>query len=78
MKKKLGLLLLFVSFLPWGVIVLLPFSDLSLAEIAGATAGLIIFAEVTFVLAVALMGKEVWGHIKTIVKLVISSKNQDK
>ncbi|MCW8885890.1 MAG: transporter suffix domain-containing protein [Motiliproteus sp.] len=78
MKKKFGLLLLFVSFLPWGVILLLPFSDLSLAEIAAATTGLIIFAEVTFLLAIALMGREVWEHLKTIVKLVLKNNNLDK
>ncbi|MEH6628780.1 MAG: transporter suffix domain-containing protein [Motiliproteus sp.] len=64
MKKTIGYVLLVLSFVPWGLIAVLPFLELSKTEIAGATTILIVTAEVTFVAAIALLGKEAWAHIK--------------
>lgn len=68
MKKVIGYILLILSFLAWGLIALLPFIELSKAQIAGATAGLVIAAEVLFWLSILLLGKEVWGEIKSYLK----------
>ena len=68
MKKTIGYVLLVVSFVFWAVIALLPFLELSLGQIAGATTFLIIVAEVAFFASIALLGKEAWGRIKAIFK----------
>ncbi len=68
MKKTIGYVLLFLSWVPWAIIALLPFSDLSKGQIAGATTILLIAGEVLFLAAIALLGKAAWGHIKAIFK----------
>jgi hypothetical protein len=45
--------------------VLLPFSNLSIAQIAGATTVLIVLAELLFLGSLALLGKTFWVRIKT-------------
>ena len=64
MKKTINYTLLILSFVGWAVIALLPFLDLTATQIAGATTGLIISAEVAFFASIALLGKEVWERIK--------------
>ena len=68
LKKTIGYVLLVLSFVPWAVIPLLLYSDLSKGQIAGATTILIITAEVAFVGAIALLGQEVWQRIKAVFK----------
>ncbi len=68
LKKTIGYVLLVLSFVPWALIALLPFLDLSTGQIAGATTILIIAAELAFFAAIALLGKEVWERIKAIFK----------
>jgi hypothetical protein len=63
MRKALGYLLLFLSFLPWAAIAALPFLDISIGMAAGITTGLIIGGEVSFLLGIALLGKEAWARI---------------
>ncbi len=68
LKKTIGYVLLVLSFVPWALIPLLTFMDLSTGQIAGATTILIIAAEVAFFAAIALLGKEVWQRIKAVFK----------
>ncbi len=66
MKKTIGYILLGFSFVPWAVIALLPFLEMSKGQIAGATTILVIAAEVAFIVSIALLGKETWERIKAI------------
>ena len=68
MKKTIGYILFVLSFVPWAVIALLPFLDLSKGQIAGAATILIIAGQVAFLASIALLGKEAWEHIKAIFK----------
>jgi hypothetical protein len=67
MKKKLGYALLALSFVPWAMIALLPFLELSAGQIAAATTALIIAGECLFYISIVLLGKEVWEKIKAMV-----------
>ena len=64
MKKTIGYIFLVLSFVPWGAIALLPFIDISKAQVAGATTFLIISGELLFWASIVLLGKEVWENIK--------------
>jgi hypothetical protein len=66
MKKVFGYLLFILSFVVWGLVALLPILELSKGEIATATTLLIISGEVSFLAAIALLGKEFWSKIKSI------------
>ncbi|NQZ53303.1 MAG: transporter suffix domain-containing protein [Piscirickettsiaceae bacterium] len=68
MKKMFGYLFLILSFVTWGVVVLLPFIDISKGQVAGITTALIVTGEVLFLVSIALLGKEAWEHIKAIFK----------
>jgi hypothetical protein len=63
--KSLGYTLFTLSCIAWVVVVLLPFSNLSMAQIAGATTVLIVLAELLFFGSLALLGKTFWVRIKT-------------
>ena len=58
-------MLFILSCIAWVVVVLLPFSSLSMAQIAGATTVLIVLAELLFLGSLALLGKTFWVRIKT-------------
>jgi hypothetical protein len=64
-RKQLGYTLFTLSCIAWVAVVLLPFSNLSMAQIAGATTVLIVLAELLFFGSLALLGKTFWVHIKT-------------
>jgi hypothetical protein len=64
MRKTLGYFFVILSFLPWAAIAALPFFDISIGMAAGITAGLLVGGEVSFVLGLALLGKEAWERIK--------------
>jgi hypothetical protein len=64
MRKALGYFFVVLSFLPWAAIAALPFFDISIGMAAGITTGLIVGAEVSFLLGLALLGKEAWGRLK--------------
>lgn len=66
MKKTLGYLLLVVSCITWTSIFLMPFLDISKAQVAAATATLIVASEGLFLAALALLGKDVWLKIKSL------------
>ncbi len=66
MKKTIGYILLGFSFVPWAVIPLLPFLEMSKGQIVVATTILIIAAQGAFIASIALLGKETWEHIKAI------------
>ena len=57
-------MLFILSCIAWVVVVLLPFSNLSIAQIAGATTVLIVLAELLFFGSLALLGKTFWVRIK--------------
>jgi hypothetical protein len=67
MKKKVGYALLVLSFVPWGMIALLPFLELSAGQIAAATTALIIAGECLFYISIVLLGREAWQKIKSLV-----------
>jgi hypothetical protein len=64
LKKTAGYILLALSCLAWAAILALPLFGFSLGEVAAITTGLIIAAEATFLLGVALLGREAWEKIK--------------
>ena len=64
MRKTLGYFFVILSFLPWAAIAALPFFDISIGMAAGITTGLLVGGEVSFVLGLALLGKEAWERIK--------------
>ena len=64
MRKALGYFFVILSLLPWAAIAALPFFDVSIGMAAGITTGLLVGAEVSFVLGLALLGKEAWERIK--------------
>ena len=57
-RKLLGYTLLAISCIAWAVLPVIPFLDISTAAKASWGAGVFIFAEVTWWLAVPLLGKE--------------------
>lgn len=65
MKKTLGYILFILSFVVWGVIALLPFLDITKAEVASFTTILIIAGEVFFWLSLLLLGKDFVNKIKS-------------
>lgn len=62
--KILGIALIIVSFVLWGIIVALPFLGLKAGVIAGATTALVILGEITFWLGILLAGRPAWERIK--------------
>jgi len=64
MKRVIGYTLLVLSFIAWGGIALLPFVDVSKAQVAGVTAFLVVVGELLFWLAIVFLGKEAWEKIK--------------
>ena len=66
MKKIIGYLLLAMSFGVWAVIAVLPFTNISISNIALFTTILAISGEVLFVMSLALLGREVWDYFKSI------------
>lgn len=66
MRKASGYFLLGFSFLTWGAIAALPFFEISVGQAAALTTGLIIAGEASFLIGVALLGKEAWGKIKAV------------
>jgi hypothetical protein len=64
MRKVLGYFFVVLSFLPWAAIAALPFFDISIGMAAGITTALIVGAEISFFLGLALLGKEAWERIK--------------
>ncbi|MEM1154112.1 MAG: transporter suffix domain-containing protein [Pseudomonadota bacterium] len=66
MKKTLGYMLLALAILAWAGIPVLPFIDLTLAQVAAATTFLLIAGELLFWASVVLLGEEVWKGIKSI------------
>ncbi|MEM6583216.1 MAG: transporter suffix domain-containing protein [Pseudomonadota bacterium] len=68
MKKAVGYTVLTLAMIAWGMIPLLPFIDLTLAQVAAATTFLLIAGELLFWGSVVLLGEEVWGGIKRLFK----------
>lgn len=64
-RKYIAYGLLLLSTVLWLAILALPFLDLEGSEIASVTVALIIAGEVSFYVAIALMGKEAWQKIKS-------------
>lgn len=67
MTKILGFSLIALSTLAWIAVFIVPFLDFSVAQIAAIITVLIIFAEVTFYLAILLLGKPLWQKIKQLI-----------
>ena len=66
MKKIIGYLFLILSFGVWAIIAVLPFTSLSVGNVALITTILVISGEILFIMSLALLGKEVWEYIKSI------------
>lgn len=64
MKKIVGYSLFIWSFVAWGLTFLVPWLGISAAQGVSLATGLIVSAEVAFILSIALLGKEFWVRIK--------------
>jgi hypothetical protein len=65
-RKASGYFLLGFSCLTWGAIASLPLFEISVGEAAALTTGLIIAGEASFLVGIALLGKETWEKIKAV------------
>jgi len=65
MKKVFGYSFFILSFVVWGLIGMIPFFTASKGDMATATTILIISGEVSFLVAIALLGKDFWLKIKS-------------
>ncbi len=63
-SKPLGYFLIAVSTLAWLAVFVIPFLDFDALQIAGIITALIIIGEVTFYIAILLLGKPFWEKIK--------------
>ena len=64
MRKLLGYSLLVISCLAWAIIPVIPFLSLSVAQKASWATVVFVFAEVTWWLAMPLLGKEIIDYFK--------------
>ena len=64
MRKLLGYSLLVISCLAWAIIPVIPFLSLSVAQKASWATVVFVFAEVTWWLAMPLLGKEIIDYSK--------------
>jgi len=64
MKYKLGIIIMALSILIWFAIFIIPFTNLSLAYKSVTITVLVILGEITFYLAVFLLGKTIWNKYK--------------
>ena len=62
--KPLAYILIAVSTISWTAVFAIPFLEFSISEMAGIITALIIIGEVTFYLAILLLGKTVWTKMK--------------
>jgi hypothetical protein len=71
MKKTIGYFLLVLSFVAWGGIAVLAWTDLSIAMMAAWTTGLVIAGEVAFFSSLIFLGKDFLWHVKAFVAKLI-------
>lgn len=71
MKKTIGYFLLVLSFVAWGAIAVLAWTDLSIAMMAAWTTGLVIAGEVAFFSSLIFLGKDFLRHVKAFVAKLI-------
>ena len=64
MRKLLGYSLLVISCFAWAIIPVIPFLSLSVAQKASWATAVFVFAEVTWWLAMPLLGKEIIDYSK--------------
>ena len=83
MRKVIGYTLLLVSCIAWGLLPLVPFLPYKAGELAAIGGALFIFAEITWWLAMPLLGKEIiglskryWQYIKRIFKPGVEAKDE--
>lgn len=62
--KPLAYTLFVISTIAWIMVFVIPFLDFSLAQTAGIITVLIIVGEITFYVAILLLGKPLWHKIK--------------
>lgn len=63
MLKMVGYALLFISCIAWAALPLIPFLSWDAEKLAAIGAGVFIFAEVTWWLAMPLLGKEIFDVV---------------
>lgn len=68
LRKAAGYILLVFSCLAWAAIFALPLFEISIGEVAALTTGLIVVGEATFLLGIALLGRDAWDKIKAVFK----------
>ena len=71
MKRTIGYFLLVLSFVAWGGIAVLAWTDLSIAMMAAWTTGLVIAGEVAFFSSLIFLGKDFLRHVKAFVAKLI-------
>jgi len=62
--KTIGYITLLTSMILWLAIAIVPFLGYSKGQVAGIITGLIIAGEITFYLAIALLGKTIYNAVK--------------
>ena len=75
-RWKLGGVLLGLSCLPWVAAAMVPFVGLSAATSTAAVAGLLILAEVLFLLSVVAAGPKLWQDVKRKTKTYFAGKRR--
>lgn len=75
--KPLAYALIAISTLSWTMVFVIPFLDFSVAEIAGIITVLIIIGEVTFYIAILLLGKPLWEKMKNYWLQKIANHSKD-
>ncbi|BCN93171.1 hypothetical protein THMIRHAM_09560 [Thiomicrorhabdus immobilis] len=73
--KPLAYTLFAISTIAWVLVFVIPFLDFSIAETAGIITALIIVGEVSFYIAILLLGKPVWNKFKQKLADYIKQKN---
>lgn len=66
--------LMVLSTIAWTLVFVIPFLDYSATAMAGMITGLIVLGEVSFYIAILLLGKPMWQKIKAYCKETLSEK----
>ena len=68
-RLAIGIALLVLSFVPWGIAAAVPFLGFSAERAAAAMSGLVIGAEIIGALAVVVLGREAYLAIRAKIRL---------
>lgn len=75
-RRTVGYALLAVSMLAWPATLALPFFDVTLAEGAAIATSIVVGAQVLFLIGLALVGRDLWQRLVTLVRARIEKQKQ--